>query len=63
MSWSVSGAAAVVRVAGMSLYLGRGDRVPGEAEEASVKHLAEIGLIVEVEADPKAETKPAARKR
>lgn len=49
MSWVVSGAAAVVQVAGISCYLGRGDQVPEEADEASVKHLAEVGLISEVE--------------
>ena len=64
MSWIVSGAAAVVRVAGMSIYLGRGDRVPDEAEEASIRHLAEVGLITEMpEAEPEGESKPTARKR
>ena len=79
MSWVVSGAAAVVRVAGMSVYLGRGDRVPEQAEEASIRHLAEVGLITEIpepeggliteipepepEGEPEGESKPTARKR
>ena len=66
MSWVVSGAAAVVKVAGVSRYLDRGATVPEEADSDSVEHLAAVGLISEAldpeptpEPDPKPEPAPA----
>lgn len=58
MAWEVTGAAAVVQVAGMSRYLSRGDRIPAEADEASVKHLADVGLISEVGDEPEPVAEP-----
>ena len=65
MSWVVSGAAAVVKVAGVSRYLDRGATVPEEADSDSVEHLAAVGLISEAvdpeptpEPDPKPEPDP-----
>ena len=66
MSWVVSGAAAVVKVAGVSRYLDRGATVPEGADSDSVEHLAAVGLISEAldpeptpEPDPKPEPAPA----
>ena len=66
MSWVVSGAAAVVKVAGVSRYLDRGATVPEEADSDSVEHLAAVGLISEAldpeptpEPEPDAEPAPA----
>ena len=64
MSWVVSGAAAVVKVAGVSRYLDRGATVPEEADSDSVEHLAAVGLISETidpdksEPDPKPDPDP-----
>lgn len=61
MSWVVSGAAAVVKVAGVSRYLDRGAPVPEEADSDSVEHLAAVGLIsetVDPEPEPETESKP-----
>lgn len=59
MSWVVSGAAAVVKVAGVFRYLDRGATVPEEADSDSVEHLAAVGLISEtVDPEPKSEPDP-----
>ena len=63
MSWVVSGAAAVVKVAGVSRYLDRGATVPEEADSDSVEHLAAVGLISETidpepKSEPETESKP-----
>ena len=61
MPWVVSGAAAVVQVAGQSRYLRRGARLPEQSDPESVAHLARVGLVTEV-ADEKPKPKPAPRK-
>ena len=56
--WVVKGAAAVVTVGGADRYLYRGAPLPEGVE--NLRHLAEIGLIEEVEEPVDEEAKPAA---